>query len=84
MKRDAANGNAFGGKLELVRGAVTIKNSWDLFPSRISGIYSLQEFLGFIPFKNSWDLFPIREFLGFIRGFPVRHFPTQKFPCVCQ
>ncbi len=30
-----------------------------LFPTRIPGVYSQQEFLGFIPFKgNSWGLFP--------------------------
>ncbi len=60
--------------------------------TEIPGIYSQQEFLGFIPNKNFWDLFPTeipgiysqQEFLGFIRGFPVRHFPTQKIPCVCQ
>ncbi len=50
-------------------GFIPIKNSWDLFPSRIPGIYSLYKCKG-----NSWDLF----------ADSVRHFPTQKFPCVCQ
>jgi hypothetical protein len=37
--------------------AASIENFWGLFPTEISGVYSQQEFLGFIPIRNSWDLF---------------------------
>jgi hypothetical protein len=43
-------------------GFIPIKNSWDLFPPRIPGIYSHQKFLGFIPIELlGFMLFKYRE-----------------------
>jgi hypothetical protein len=44
---------------------------------RIPGIYSHQEFLGFIPIKNSWDLFPT-EIPGIYSRISGATFPHAK------
>ncbi len=64
----------------LVETALTLCAISTIFPSRIPGIYSHQEFLGFIPHKgNSWDLFPLREIPGIYSRIRCDISPHKKF-----